>query len=310
MADSKTIFKLYTIFQNDREEAYLSSMHEQGWKCRSIHLGMFYHFEKTEAKKAVYRIDYNKEGLKHKGEYIRMFADCGWKYVGDSMGFSYFVKEGDIDPEDEQIFCDDESRFDKMKRIFIGKIIPLIVYFLAFLLPMTLRYYQRFPYFPVLSVIMLVLMYVYLALFGITAWNFYRYEKKLRYDQRGINMKYAGIAALVAVLAIGAATVFYMSTRSVYEISDTESGFVLEAEQLNRTVTREYDLHAGERVDVDLQSIEGSVHMSFGIEGKDPQFFADFNGSDTFWLETMEDGHYVFEISGRNSECNVNVNIV
>jgi len=40
----------------------------------------------------VYQLDYNQEGRSHKEEYIQMFTDCGWEYLQDFVGYSYFRK--------------------------------------------------------------------------------------------------------------------------------------------------------------------------------------------------------------------------
>ena len=29
----------------------------------------------------IYQIDYNKDGIAHKDEYVKIFSDCGWEYL-------------------------------------------------------------------------------------------------------------------------------------------------------------------------------------------------------------------------------------
>ena len=58
---------------------------------RKIYHGMYY-FEKCVPQDVVYQLDYNKEGLEHKDEYLKMFDDCGWEYLQDYAGYSYFRK--------------------------------------------------------------------------------------------------------------------------------------------------------------------------------------------------------------------------
>lgn len=92
--ETKKQFKWFTIFEYEKEQAYLRQMHKDGWKFVQVKgLGM-YHFEKCEPKDVVYQLDYNKEGLEHKDQYVQMFADCGWEYILDYAGYSYFRKEG------------------------------------------------------------------------------------------------------------------------------------------------------------------------------------------------------------------------
>ena len=49
-----------------------------------------YGFERCEPQEVAYRLDYNPEGRAHREEYVQMFSDCGWEYVQDYAGYSYF----------------------------------------------------------------------------------------------------------------------------------------------------------------------------------------------------------------------------
>ena len=125
MKNNKTVYKYFSIPKYRKEEEYLSSMHEQGWRLTKVSFPGFYHFEKCEPENVSYRLDYNQEGIRNKDEYVKMFADCGWEYLFDFVGYSYFRKEGAAGEEREEIFCDDASRLDMMKRVFRGKIFQL-----------------------------------------------------------------------------------------------------------------------------------------------------------------------------------------
>lgn len=59
-----------------------------------------------------------------------MFEDCGWEYIRDFWGHSYFRKPTE-ENEDESIFCDDESRLDMMKRMMIGREPFLLIFILT-----------------------------------------------------------------------------------------------------------------------------------------------------------------------------------
>ena len=129
MGNSKTVFKFFTIPQYRQEEDYLSAMNEKGWRFTHVTFPGFYHFEKSEPERVAYRLDYNQEGIRNKAEYVQMFSDCGWEYICDFAGYSYFRKEGVVGEEREEIFCDDASRLDMMKRAYRGKIIPVVLLF-------------------------------------------------------------------------------------------------------------------------------------------------------------------------------------
>lgn len=134
----KKQFKWFTIFEYEKEQDYLREMHKSGWKFVKVTgLGM-YHFEKCLPQDVVYQLDYNKDGLSHKDEYLKMFDDCGWEYIQDFFGYSYFRKTVDEDGAAEEIFCDEESRFQMMQRVLRGRMLPLLIIFFLILLPQLL----------------------------------------------------------------------------------------------------------------------------------------------------------------------------
>ena len=74
----------------------------------------------------IYQLDYNPDGVRNQSEYVQMFEDCGWEYLKEFMGYTYFRKPADQMVKEENIFCDDQSRLELMSRIFQGRMIPLI----------------------------------------------------------------------------------------------------------------------------------------------------------------------------------------
>ena len=116
---------------------YLQKRHSEGWKFVKVTgLGM-YHFIKCKPENVVYQLDYNQERLNNMYEYINMFKDCGWEYMQDFFGYSYFRKPVDkmTNGKDEEIFCDDESRLLMMQRVFKGRMIPLLIIFFLIIIP-------------------------------------------------------------------------------------------------------------------------------------------------------------------------------
>ena len=133
--ETKKQFKWFTIFEYEKEQDYLREMHKSGWKFVKVKgLGMYY-FEECIPQDVVYQLDYNQDGLAHKEEYLKMFDDCGWEYIQDYAGYSYFRKAVAEDGMAEEIFCDEESRFQMMQRVIKGRMLPLLVLFFAVLLP-------------------------------------------------------------------------------------------------------------------------------------------------------------------------------
>lgn len=126
MKKTKTEFKYFTIPEWKREEKYLREQHKNGWEFVSVNFPGLYHFKKCEPKDVIYQLDYNSDSVAQKSEYIQMFRDCGWEYLQNFVGYSYFRKAAsDMDGTEEEIFCDDASRLDMIKRVFSQRMVPL-----------------------------------------------------------------------------------------------------------------------------------------------------------------------------------------
>lgn len=132
--ETKREFRYYTIMEYDKEERYLQKRHSEGWRFLEVTgIGM-YHFEKCQPEGVVYQLDYNQEGIADRGEYIQMFADCGWEHVTDYVGYSYFRKPVSEMTSEEEIFNDDNSKLEMIQRIFKGRMIPLFIVFFLYLI--------------------------------------------------------------------------------------------------------------------------------------------------------------------------------
>ena len=132
---TKKEFRWFTIFEYEKEHVYLRQQHQNGWKLvRVTGLGM-YHFEQCTPEDVVYQLDYNQEGSANRAQYTQMFADCGWEYILEFVGYSYFRKPAAEMDGEEEIFCDDSSKLAMMERVYKGRLTPLLVLFLACLLP-------------------------------------------------------------------------------------------------------------------------------------------------------------------------------
>lgn len=135
MKDTKTEFRLFTVPEWEKEQDYLRQKHKMGWKLVKVSGLCMFHFVRCQPEDVVYQLDYNQEGISHKEQYVQMFRDCGWEYLQDYVGYSYFRKPAAQMQENEAIFCDDASRMDMIKRVFTGRMIPLLVLFLFLLIP-------------------------------------------------------------------------------------------------------------------------------------------------------------------------------
>lgn len=177
MMETKKQFKFYTIYQYEEEQEYLRNMHKSGWKFESVTgLGM-YQFTKCEPEDVIYQLDYNQDGLAHKEEYVQMFRDCGWEYLQDYVGYSYFRKSAAMmDGKEETIFCDDASRMQMFERVGKGRLRPLLILFLCVLLPSLCYMIIRGAF--VLSLLYGVLIALYLVIFGQFFWQYWRVRNR------------------------------------------------------------------------------------------------------------------------------------
>lgn len=147
-----------------------------------VNLPGFYHFVKCKPEDVVYQLDYNQEGLEHKDEYVQMFKDCGWEYIQDFGGYSYFRKPVSQMQGEEGIFCDDESRLDMMRRMFAGRYLPILVILALLILPNLFAQIQsQDADAPVLLALFLILFAVYMwaiASFGYRYWKLNKWLRK------------------------------------------------------------------------------------------------------------------------------------
>ena len=125
----KKFFRYFSIFEYEKEEKYLREMHKSGWRFLKVTGLGVYHFEKCIPADVIYQLDYNQDSKEHKDEYLQMFSDCGWEYLQNYAGYSYFRKPAADMNGDEEIFCDNESKLQMMERVLKGRMTPLLILF-------------------------------------------------------------------------------------------------------------------------------------------------------------------------------------
>ena len=106
-----------------------------------------------------------------------MFHDCGWEYIQDMAGYSYFRKPvSEMNGTDETIFCDEDSRMDMMRRVWKGKVLPLLAIFFCLLGTLVAQRRHTAPF--VMLVILLAVYAVVLIQCGIAYWRMDQRRKK------------------------------------------------------------------------------------------------------------------------------------
>lgn len=182
MNKRKTEIRFFNIVQWEEEQDYLRRRHGQGWALEWVSFPGVYHFVQCEPQDVVYQLDYNQEGRSHKEEYIQMFTDCGWEYLQDFVGYSYFRKpKAAMKTGEDGIFCDDVSRLDLMIRVFRGRMVPMLVIFVAVILPqLYLHRHLETTLDVALTGLFGGLLVVYLMVFYSFAGKLWRYKSSLK----------------------------------------------------------------------------------------------------------------------------------
>ena len=125
----KKTVKFFTVVEYEQEQEYLREQHKKGWKLVKVSGFCCYTFERCEPEDVVYQLDYNADRINGMSEYVQMFQDCGWDYICDYVGYSYFRKPIAAMQREEEIFNDNSSKMDMIDRVFKRRMIPLLVVF-------------------------------------------------------------------------------------------------------------------------------------------------------------------------------------
>ncbi len=130
--DTKTLVKhkWFWAWNDDREEAWLSQMAQEGWHLQSLGLPGEYTFVAGEPRQDVYRLDYIIDRKEYQN-YLQLFQDAGWEHIGQMGGWQYFKTrmQGSRVPE---IYTDNASKQQKYARLMLLLFIFLPIFiFLA-----------------------------------------------------------------------------------------------------------------------------------------------------------------------------------
>ncbi|NLI47105.1 MAG: DUF2812 domain-containing protein [Acidobacteria bacterium] len=115
MSEIRRVFKLYWVWQDQPEEAWLTRMAADGWHLRNLTIGC-YTFQRGEPAAVAYRLDYRRLTGAEREEYFGLFRDAGWERVATLANWHYFRKPAPEGPLPD-IFSDAASRIDKYRRV-------------------------------------------------------------------------------------------------------------------------------------------------------------------------------------------------
>jgi hypothetical protein len=109
-------FRWFWAWQDDVEEEWLGKMSAKGLHLISPGFPGIYTFSVGQPKDYVYRLDYRTFYKKDREEYLKLFRDAGWEYLGQLASWQYFRKEAKID-ETPEIFTDTQTKISKYRRL-------------------------------------------------------------------------------------------------------------------------------------------------------------------------------------------------
>ena len=108
--ERKTVWKLFFVWDFEKEEAWLNEMAAQGWVLCNVGYCR-YEFERCDPDSYVIRLEMHSPDE----EYIRFMTETGAEYIGRVIQWIYFRKAAELGPFD--LFSDIDSRISHLKRI-------------------------------------------------------------------------------------------------------------------------------------------------------------------------------------------------
>ena len=139
--EKKSVYRLVTIADYEREAIFLGRMHADGWKLSKVSysyllVAVKYSFEKCQPEQVSYQLDFYPMKKSERASYLQLFKDCGWEHITDFNGFSYFRKflAGIESDAEFEIYNDSTGKLAMVKRILIMRVFPIFLLFSALLL--------------------------------------------------------------------------------------------------------------------------------------------------------------------------------
>lgn len=108
--ETKTVRKVFAVWDFDKEEEWLNSMAQEGWALTKVGFCK-YVFERTEPGEYIIRLEMHD----YEDEYISFMRDTGAEYVGRVLQWLYFRKKAELG--EFELFSDIDSRIAHLKNI-------------------------------------------------------------------------------------------------------------------------------------------------------------------------------------------------
>ena len=187
--EKKSVYRIFTIADYDREALYFREMHAKGWKLRKVSYSILlfavkYTFEKCQPEQVSYQLDFYPMRTSERTSYLQLFKDCGWEHITDFNGFSYFRKaHSEIESDAEfEIYNDATGKLDMVHRILRLRVLP-VLFFLSMLIPLFLKLLSERDVFSglvfLLTIIDCVLLFALVIQISYIFWRLFQKWKEL-----------------------------------------------------------------------------------------------------------------------------------
>ena len=90
---TKTVIRFFTVADFQEEEKWLREQSKKGLKLLKMVPPCFFVFEQSTPEDVIYRLDYKNNTECE--DYMQMFNDYGWEYVGKCIGYCFINTLGD-----------------------------------------------------------------------------------------------------------------------------------------------------------------------------------------------------------------------
>jgi len=113
MTRTKTLWRFFLAHQDSKQEAWFEDQAQKGWHL--IRPGLFgFTFAQGAPSESKYRLDYQILRGEKRAEYLALFEDAGWDFLGETVNRYYFRARAEaLAPE---IHSDPESRRERYRR--------------------------------------------------------------------------------------------------------------------------------------------------------------------------------------------------
>ena len=131
----KRVLRFFDLTEYEAEEKWLSEMHASGWKAVKAAVPGSYTFEECSRASVVYKLAFSDRQASEQEDFHAMCRDYGWSYLFSMNGWDYYCKEADQAEENNELFTDDSSKLEMIRRVMLRRFLPFTLIFAAVVLP-------------------------------------------------------------------------------------------------------------------------------------------------------------------------------